>query len=62
MTETEPVCPDCGGTGIGLLGVHEWIEAHPDPEGGEEPIPVYMEKEEYGSPCPTCGKEAEDLT
>ncbi len=50
------VCPNCGDTGIGLLGIHQWVE-HVQ-VGYEEYEPVHQAQEEYGTPCPTCGKEA----
>jgi hypothetical protein len=55
--EDNEVCPDCGDTGIGLLGIHEWVEYGIDSEG--DPYPTHQVQEEYGTPCPTCGKEAE---
>ena len=48
---SDPVCPDCGDTGIGLLGIHEW----PDPNTG-----YFHEEAEYGTPCPTCGRVADN--
>ena len=56
---SEPVCPDCGNTGIGLLGIHEWIEWREHPDTPEQPCPVHHEQEEYGTPCPTCGRVAD---
>ena len=51
MSETEAGerCPNCGGSGVGMLGIHEW----PDPNTG-----YFHEEAEYGTPCPTCGKRA----
>ncbi len=57
---SEPVCPNCGNTGIGLLGVHEWVDWVQ--VGYDEWEPVHQFQEEYGTPCPTCGKEADDGT
>ncbi len=56
--EDNEVCPDCGDTGIGLLGIHEWVEHGVDSEG--DPYPIHQVQEEYGTPCPTCGKKADN--
>ena len=57
---SDPVCPDCGDTGIGLLGIHEWVEWLDHPDTPEQPYPMYHEQEEYGTPCPTCGRVADN--
>ncbi len=54
---SEPVCPNCGDTGIGLLGVHEWVDWVQVGYGEYEP--VHQVQEEYGTPCPTCGRVAD---
>ena len=48
-TETAELCPNCGGNGIGLLGIHEWQDPASD---------IWQEQEEWGTPCPNCGKRA----
>ncbi len=55
---SEGPCPNCGDTGIGLLGIHEWVE----PVGQYEEYVQFesMSQEEYGTPCPTCGRTAEE--
>ena len=55
----DAVCPNCGDTGIGLLGVHE-IPGFERVDDGDQGflIPTMEYQEEYGSPCPTCGKKA----
>ena len=46
----EGLCPNCGNTGIGMLGIHKWVDAGTG----------YNQQEaEYGSPCPTCGRQEE---
>ena len=56
----EVMCPDCGDTGIGLLGVHE-IPGHDWINDGDRGfwVPTMEYQEEYGTPCPTCGREEE---
>jgi len=59
----DQVCPNCGDSGVGLLGVHEVLVGyeyldHPDTPNQPFPWPIYQDQEEYGSPCPTCDKEA----
>ena len=51
-------CPNCLDTGVGLLGVHE-IPGFERVDDGDQGflIPTMEYQEEYGSPCPTCGKE-----
>ncbi len=57
--KTKEVCPNCRDTGTGLLGVHEiagldWVD---DGDQGFW-LPTIEYQEEYGTPCPTCGREA----
>lgn len=42
----DKVCPNCGGEGVGMLGIHEWQ----DPASG-----YWRSQAEYGTPCPNCG-------
>ena len=60
MTVIETICPNCGDRGIGLLGIHEWDEViYSDASEGINHV-VHRSEEEWGTPCPTCGKEASD--
>ncbi len=63
MATMQRPCPSCGDTGIGLLGIREVLIGHLEhPDTPEQPYPVYQEEEEWGTPCPACGKEAVDET
>ena len=65
LATMERPCANCGDTGVGLLGVHEVVVGyeyleHPDTPEQPYPVPIIQEQEEFGTPCPTCGKEADD--